>query len=78
MLTSSSPRGTELIRQRMGITIRPLNMRDFEGEVERIKELLAAQEEEARQRAAATPPATVPQNPPGQDGPAAGGEEEEE
>jgi GNAT superfamily N-acetyltransferase len=32
-------RGTELIRQRQGITLRPLNMRDFEGEVERIKEL---------------------------------------
>ena len=35
-------RGTELIRQRMGITIRPLDMRDFEGEVERIKELYNA------------------------------------
>jgi GNAT superfamily N-acetyltransferase len=32
-------RATELIRQRQGITIRPLNMKDFEGEVERIKEL---------------------------------------
>jgi GNAT superfamily N-acetyltransferase len=32
-------RATELIRQRQGITLRPLNMRDFEGEVERIKEL---------------------------------------
>jgi GNAT superfamily N-acetyltransferase len=35
-------RGTELIRQRMGITIRPLDMKDFEGEVERIKELYNA------------------------------------
>jgi GNAT superfamily N-acetyltransferase len=32
-------RATELIRQRQGIILRPLNMRDFEGEVERIKEL---------------------------------------
>jgi GNAT superfamily N-acetyltransferase len=32
-------RATELIRQRQGITLRPLNMSDFEGEVERIKEL---------------------------------------
>jgi GNAT superfamily N-acetyltransferase len=32
-------RATELIRQRQGITLRALNMRDFEGEVERIKEL---------------------------------------
>jgi GNAT superfamily N-acetyltransferase len=32
-------RATELIRQRQGIMLRPLNMRDFEGEVERIKEL---------------------------------------
>jgi GNAT superfamily N-acetyltransferase len=32
-------RGTELIRQRQGITLRSLNMRDFQGEVERIKEL---------------------------------------
>jgi GNAT superfamily N-acetyltransferase len=32
-------RATELIRQRQGITIRPLNMKDFEAEVERIKEL---------------------------------------
>jgi GNAT superfamily N-acetyltransferase len=32
-------RATELIRQRQGIVIRPLNMKDFEGEVERIKEL---------------------------------------
>jgi GNAT superfamily N-acetyltransferase len=30
-------RGTELIRQRLGITLRPLNMTDFDGEVERIK-----------------------------------------
>ena len=35
-------RGTELIRQRQGITIRPLNMKDFLGEVERIKELYNA------------------------------------
>jgi ribosomal protein S18 acetylase RimI-like enzyme len=32
-------RGTELIRQRMGVTLRPLDMKNFEGEVERIKEL---------------------------------------
>jgi GNAT superfamily N-acetyltransferase len=32
-------RATELIRQRQGITLRPLNMKDFQGEVERIKEL---------------------------------------
>jgi GNAT superfamily N-acetyltransferase len=32
-------RGTELIRQRQGITLRPLNLKDFEGEVERIKQL---------------------------------------
>jgi GNAT superfamily N-acetyltransferase len=32
-------RATELIRQRQGISLRPLNMKDFEGEVERIKEL---------------------------------------
>ena len=32
-------RGTELIRQRMGITLRPLDMKNFHGEVERIKEL---------------------------------------
>jgi GNAT superfamily N-acetyltransferase len=32
-------RGTELIRQRQGITLRALNMKDFQGEVERIKEL---------------------------------------
>lgn len=35
-------RGTELIRQRQGITLRSLNMNDFEGEVERIKELYNA------------------------------------
>ncbi len=35
-------RATELIRQRLGITIRPLNMKDFEGEVERIKALYNA------------------------------------
>jgi GNAT superfamily N-acetyltransferase len=32
-------RGTELIRERQGITIRPLNMKDFEGDVELIKRL---------------------------------------
>ena len=32
-------RATELIRQRQGITLRSLNMKDFQGEVERIKEL---------------------------------------
>jgi GNAT superfamily N-acetyltransferase len=32
-------RGTELIRQRQGITLRSLNLRDFDGEVERIKAL---------------------------------------
>ncbi|HYF38065.1 MAG TPA: hypothetical protein VD930_00160 [Gemmatimonadales bacterium] len=32
-------RATEMIRQRQGITLRALNMKDFEGEVERIKEL---------------------------------------
>jgi GNAT superfamily N-acetyltransferase len=32
-------RATELIRQRQGILLRPLDMGDFEGEVERIKEL---------------------------------------
>ena len=32
-------RGTELIRQRQGITLRALNLKDFKGEVERIKEL---------------------------------------
>ena len=35
-------RGTELIRQRMGITLRPLDMKHFEQEVERIKELYNA------------------------------------
>jgi GNAT superfamily N-acetyltransferase len=35
-------RGTELIRRRMGITIRPLDMKNFQGEVERIKELYNA------------------------------------
>ena len=35
-------RGTELIRQRQGITLRPLNLKDFQGEVERIKELYNA------------------------------------
>jgi GNAT superfamily N-acetyltransferase len=35
-------RATELIRQRQGITLRSLNMRDFQGEVERIKELYNA------------------------------------
>jgi GNAT superfamily N-acetyltransferase len=32
-------RATEMIRQRQGITLRPLNMKDFDGEVERIKQL---------------------------------------
>jgi GNAT superfamily N-acetyltransferase len=32
-------RGTELIRQRMGVTLRPLDMKNFQAEVERIKEL---------------------------------------
>ena len=32
-------RGTELIRQRQGITLRPLSMKDFKQDVERIKEL---------------------------------------
>jgi GNAT superfamily N-acetyltransferase len=32
-------RGTELIRQRQGISLRALNLKDFEAEVERIKEL---------------------------------------
>jgi GNAT superfamily N-acetyltransferase len=32
-------RATEMIRQRQGITLRALNMKDFDGEVERIKEL---------------------------------------
>ena len=35
-------RGTELIRQRQGITLRSLNMKDFQGEVERIKALYNA------------------------------------
>jgi len=35
-------RGTELIRQRQGITLRSLNLKDFEGEVERIKVLYNA------------------------------------
>jgi GNAT superfamily N-acetyltransferase len=35
-------RGTELIRQRQGITLRSLNMKDFHGEVERIKALYNA------------------------------------
>ncbi len=35
-------RGTELIRQRQGINLRSLNMKDFQGEVERIKELYNA------------------------------------
>ncbi|HEY9384914.1 MAG TPA: hypothetical protein VIP80_15500 [Gemmatimonadales bacterium] len=32
-------RGTELIRRRAGLTVRPLRMNDFAGEVERIKDL---------------------------------------
>jgi GNAT superfamily N-acetyltransferase len=32
-------RGTELLQKRLGVTIRGLNMADFEAEVERIKEL---------------------------------------
>jgi len=32
-------RATELISKRLGLTVRPLNMRDFKGEVERVKEL---------------------------------------
>jgi GNAT superfamily N-acetyltransferase len=32
-------RGTELLRQRLGVTIRPMNMQDFSAEVERIKVL---------------------------------------
>jgi GNAT superfamily N-acetyltransferase len=32
-------RAMDLIRQRLGITLRPLNMKDFEGDVERIKEI---------------------------------------
>jgi GNAT superfamily N-acetyltransferase len=35
-------RATELIRQRQGITLRALNLKDFQGEVERIKELYNA------------------------------------
>jgi GNAT superfamily N-acetyltransferase len=35
-------RATELIRQRQGISLRPLNLNDFEGEVARIKELYNA------------------------------------
>jgi GNAT superfamily N-acetyltransferase len=35
-------RGTELIRQRQGITLRPLNLKDFKGDVERIKQLYNA------------------------------------
>lgn len=35
-------RGTELIRQRQGITLRALNMKDFGGEVERIKAIYNA------------------------------------
>jgi GNAT superfamily N-acetyltransferase len=35
-------RATELIRQRQGITLRSLNMKDFQGDVERIKELYNA------------------------------------
>jgi len=35
-------RGTELIRQRMGITLRPLDMKRFDAEVELIKELYNA------------------------------------
>ena len=35
-------RGTELIRQRQGITLRSLNLKDFNAEVERIKELYNA------------------------------------
>jgi GNAT superfamily N-acetyltransferase len=32
-------RGTELLRKRLGITIRPMNMGDFKAEVDRIKDL---------------------------------------
>jgi GNAT superfamily N-acetyltransferase len=32
-------RGTELLTKRMGLTVRPLNLKDFKGEVERIKDL---------------------------------------
>jgi GNAT superfamily N-acetyltransferase len=35
-------RGTELIRKRQGITLRPLNMKEFKQDVERIKELYNA------------------------------------
>ena len=35
-------RGTELIRQRQGITLRPLDVKNFQREVERIKELYNA------------------------------------
>lgn len=35
-------RGVELIKQRHGITLRPLNMRDFEGDVARVKEMYNA------------------------------------
>jgi GNAT superfamily N-acetyltransferase len=35
-------RGTELIRQRQGITLRPLDVKNFQHEVERIKELYNA------------------------------------
>ncbi|MGE0354738.1 MAG: N-acetyltransferase family protein [Gemmatimonadales bacterium] len=35
-------RGTELIRKRMGITLRPLNMADFKEEVERVKAIYNA------------------------------------
>jgi GNAT superfamily N-acetyltransferase len=35
-------RATDLIRQRMGVTLRPLDMKRFEAEVERIKELYNA------------------------------------
>lgn len=35
-------RAVELIKQRHGITLRPLNMRDFEGDVARVKEMYNA------------------------------------
>ena len=35
-------RATELIRQRQGITLRPLNLKDFKGDVERIKQVYNA------------------------------------
>jgi GNAT superfamily N-acetyltransferase len=35
-------RGVELIKQRHGVTLRPLNMRDFEGDVARVKEMYNA------------------------------------